>query len=60
MFFSFGQRWAALAEQVRLVLSAYPKLKLTQGRKVPTLFYLIFNLYFKKKKFVCNKFYVFL
>ncbi|KAK4559683.1 hypothetical protein RGQ29_008758 [Quercus rubra] len=28
------KRWAALAEQVRLVLSAYPKLKLTQGRKV--------------------------
>ncbi|XP_018812554.1 probable trehalose-phosphate phosphatase D [Juglans regia] len=26
--------WAALAEQVRVVLSAYPKLKLTQGRKV--------------------------
>ncbi|XP_050378031.1 probable trehalose-phosphate phosphatase D [Argentina anserina] len=26
--------WAALAEQVRLVLSEYPKLKLTQGRKV--------------------------
>lgn len=48
-FFSFGQRWAALAEQVRLVLSAYPKLKLTQGRKVPTLFYLILNLYLKKE-----------
>ncbi|KAB1204083.1 putative trehalose-phosphate phosphatase I [Morella rubra] len=28
------QRWAALAEQVRLVLSAYPELKVTQGRKV--------------------------
>ncbi|KAB1204093.1 putative trehalose-phosphate phosphatase I [Morella rubra] len=28
------KRWAALAEQVRLVLSSYPKLKLTQGRKV--------------------------
>lgn len=28
------KRWVALAEQVRLVLSAYPKLKLTQGRKV--------------------------
>ncbi|KAE8056885.1 hypothetical protein FH972_013619 [Carpinus fangiana] len=28
------KRWAALASQVRLVLSAYPKLKLTQGRKV--------------------------
>ncbi|KAK7844095.1 putative trehalose-phosphate phosphatase j [Quercus suber] len=28
------KRWAALAEQVRLVISAYPKLKLTQGRKV--------------------------
>ncbi|XLR32802.1 hypothetical protein HN51_052732 [Arachis hypogaea] len=26
--------WAALAEQVRLVLNEYPKLKLTQGRKV--------------------------
>ncbi|KAE8653894.1 putative trehalose-phosphate phosphatase D [Hibiscus syriacus] len=26
--------WAALAEQVRSVLSQYPKLKLTQGRKV--------------------------
>ncbi|XP_030455268.1 probable trehalose-phosphate phosphatase C [Syzygium oleosum] len=28
------KRWAALAEQVRSVLSEYPKLKLTQGRKV--------------------------
>ncbi|KAL5844256.1 hypothetical protein ACOSQ4_010214 [Xanthoceras sorbifolium] len=28
------KRWAALAEQVRLVLNQYPKLKLTQGRKV--------------------------
>ncbi|KAK8705495.1 hypothetical protein V6N13_049097 [Hibiscus sabdariffa] len=28
------QSWAALAEQVRSVLSQYPKLKLTQGRKV--------------------------
>ncbi|CAN6542720.1 hypothetical protein FF1_019644 [Malus domestica] len=26
--------WAALAEQVRLVLNEYPKLRLTQGRKV--------------------------
>ncbi|CBI19142.3 hypothetical protein AAG906_030619 [Vitis piasezkii] len=28
------QRWTALAEQVRLVLNQYPKLRLTQGRKV--------------------------
>ncbi|KAK8649125.1 hypothetical protein V6N13_129860 [Hibiscus sabdariffa] len=28
------ESWAALAEQVRSVLSQYPKLKLTQGRKV--------------------------
>ncbi|KAF5456190.1 hypothetical protein F2P56_025697 [Juglans regia] len=28
------KRWAALAEQVKVVLSAYPQLKLTQGRKV--------------------------
>ncbi|XP_062164220.1 probable trehalose-phosphate phosphatase D isoform X1 [Alnus glutinosa] len=28
------RRWAALAGQVKLVLSAYPNLKLTQGRKV--------------------------
>lgn len=28
------QRWAALAKQVRVVISVYPKLKLTQGRKV--------------------------
>ncbi|KAG6648987.1 hypothetical protein CIPAW_07G181700 [Carya illinoinensis] len=28
------KRWAALAEQVKEVLSAYPQLKLTQGRKV--------------------------
>lgn len=28
------QSWAVLAEQVRLVLNEYPKLKLTQGRKV--------------------------
>lgn len=28
------KRWAALAGQVRLVLRGYPKLKLTQGRKV--------------------------
>ncbi|KAG2692271.1 hypothetical protein I3843_08G044600 [Carya illinoinensis] len=28
------KRWAALTEQVKMVLSAYPKLKLTRGRKV--------------------------
>ncbi|OIV97897.1 hypothetical protein TanjilG_12654 [Lupinus angustifolius] len=28
------KNWALLAEQVRLVLNGYPKLKLTQGRKV--------------------------
>ncbi|KAG6705543.1 hypothetical protein I3842_07G183900 [Carya illinoinensis] len=28
------KRWAALAKQVRVVISVYPKLKLTQGRKV--------------------------
>lgn len=30
----FFQSWAPLAEKVRLVLNEYPKLKLTQGRKV--------------------------
>jgi trehalose 6-phosphate phosphatase len=29
-----GQKWAALAEQVRSVLREYPRLRLTQGRKV--------------------------
>lgn len=33
------QSWAALAEQVRLVLNEYPKLRLTQGRKVPSYLY---------------------
>jgi trehalose 6-phosphate phosphatase len=28
------QRWSALAEQVKAVIKDYPKLKLTQGRKV--------------------------
>ncbi|ONK64225.1 uncharacterized protein A4U43_C07F23430, partial [Asparagus officinalis] len=28
------KRWSALADQVRSVLKEYPKLKLTQGRKV--------------------------
>jgi hypothetical protein len=30
----FLQRWSALAEQVKAVIKDYPKLKLTQGRKV--------------------------
>jgi len=30
----FLQRWNALAEQVKAVIKDYPKLKLTQGRKV--------------------------
>lgn len=34
IFFWYGQRWGLLAEQVRSVLKEYPKLRLTQGRKV--------------------------
>ena len=37
-FIFIFQSWAALAEQVRLVLNEYPKLRLTQGRKVQTKF----------------------
>jgi hypothetical protein len=33
-FFFFGQKWSELAQQVKTVLKEYPKLRLTQGRKV--------------------------
>jgi hypothetical protein len=36
----FYQKWGTLADQVKSVLSEYPKLRLTQGRKVINLLYL--------------------
>jgi hypothetical protein len=35
-FFFFWQKWSELAQQVKTVLKEYPKLRLTQGRKVTT------------------------